>query len=85
MKLVQTMLTETAVRMRYADHADPAQAKEWIDFQWKLADLKDHGNRSLGDPELLYLAELHRAALLQVRDAASAEIQRISKKADRIV
>jgi len=33
MTLIETVVTETTVRMRYADNADASKAMNWIDFQ----------------------------------------------------
>jgi hypothetical protein len=86
MKLIETKILETTVRMRYADDADPAKASQWIDFQVPLAELlSPNGRVELGDPESRYLAEIRLVALRYVRDAIGAETQRLSSLADRIV
>jgi hypothetical protein len=48
MKLVQTTIEETTVRMRLADHADPTEAVEWIEFQVPLSGLTHSNNQPLG-------------------------------------
>jgi hypothetical protein len=39
-KLIETAVTETDVYMRYADHRDPEEAEQWLDFQVPLSALK---------------------------------------------
>ena len=40
MKLVKTSVTESHIWLRFADDGDSAKAKEWIDLQVPVADLK---------------------------------------------
>ena len=86
LKLIETTISEAAIRMRYADQADPAKATEWIDVQLLIADLSDPANSQepLGDPELQFLAENRLATLRRVRDVIGVEIQRLSVLAGRI-
>jgi hypothetical protein len=84
MKLIETIVSETSVRMRYADDADPAKAIEWVDFQVSLSELlSPNGQAKLGDPESRFLAEIRLAALRYVRDAIGGETQRLSSLASR--
>jgi hypothetical protein len=81
MKLIETAVTETAVYMRLADHADPEKAKHWIDFQVpfeKLMVPAGMGENPLGDPELRSLAEVRLAALRYAREIIAAETQHLS-------
>ena len=84
MKLVETTISETAIRMRLADNADPAQAIEWIEFRAPLKPLMFDDQNRLGDPESRYLLATHQAALHRVRDAINAEIQRLTKLEDQL-
>lgn len=79
MKLIETVVTETAVRMRYADR--PQDATAWIDFQVPLAELVHPAQTSvpLGDPERQLLAEVRLAALRHVRDVIGGETQRLQE------
>lgn len=87
MQLVQTNISESSIRMRFANNADPAKATEWIDFQFPLAVLKAPvgPTAALGDPETRYLAEIRLAALRHVRDVIGDETQRLSGLASRIL
>ena len=78
-KLVETSISESAIRLRYADHSDPAQATEWIDLQVKLAPLLDPSDKKqpLGPPERHFLGGVQLAALFQAQDAINTEIRRL--------
>jgi hypothetical protein len=78
MKLLETVVTETAVGMRYADNADPAKAKHWIDCQVPLSELKKPSGMPLGDPERHYLVTVREVGLRYVRDVFEAEIARLA-------
>jgi hypothetical protein len=85
MHLIETMISETAVRMRYADQPEPARATEWVDFQVKLADLMvptDPGEL-LENPESHYLATIRLAALRRARDVIDGENERLLSLAGR--
>jgi hypothetical protein len=85
MKLIETIVSETSVRMRYADDADPAKATQWIDFQVPLSDLKSPDQHNpLGDIESRFLAELRLVALRHAREVIGAETQRLSGLVGRI-
>jgi hypothetical protein len=84
--LIKTTISETVIRMRYADHANSKEATEWIDFQVPLEPLMipDSGGQfRLDDPELRFLGSVHQAALLRVRELISAEIQRLVTRVSR--
>ncbi len=57
MKLVETIISETTVKMRYANHEDASEAKHWIDFQVPLHELKQVSDTALGDPEPHFLSD----------------------------
>lgn len=84
MKLIQTSLTATTVRMRYADDADAAKAQHWIDFQVPLSELKRLSETPLGDPELRALGEVRLTALRYVRGIVGDETQRLAQLLNRI-
>lgn len=80
--LIKTTISATAIRMRYADHANSKEATEWIDFQVPLEPLMtpdSGGAYPLGDPELRFLG----AALRNVRELIGAEIQRLVDRVSR--
>jgi hypothetical protein len=86
-KLIETTVSETAVRMRCADDTDPAKATQWIDFRVPLADLKrpaGQQSQALGNPEVQFLAEVQRSALRYARDVIGAETQRLADLANQI-
>ena len=87
LKLIETTILPTVVRMRYADQPDPASAVEWFEFQVPLAPLTAPigPGEPLGDPELRNVAEVRLAALRYVRDVISAETQRLSNLASHIL
>ena len=84
MKLIETTISETTVRMRYADDADPAKATEWVDFQAKNQDLKLPNGTTLTKPEPHPFAALKLAALRHVLGVVDAEIARIRDQLNRI-
>ncbi|MFZ0733110.1 MAG: hypothetical protein WAM79_12350, partial [Candidatus Sulfotelmatobacter sp.] len=66
MKLIETTVLETTVRMRYADNADPAKAKEWFAFEVPLAPLtlpSAGGDHPLGALHTRYFSSIQQAAL----------------------
>ena len=83
MKLTETTVSTTAVRVRYADASDPPV--EWMEIQVPLSLLKEPRREAagLGDPEFQFLAELHRATLQHVRHAINGEIQRLAELSGR--
>jgi hypothetical protein len=81
MKLIETTVLETTVRMRYADNADPAKAKEWFAFEVPIAPLSlpsHSGDIALGDHHTRLFASVQLAALRYVRDAIGEETQRLA-------
>lgn len=84
MKLTETSVTETAIRMRFADDVDPAKATQWLDFQVPLAGLLHPNNQvELVQPDLQFLGEVRRAALAYARGIIADETQRIAALLDR--
>ncbi len=90
MKLVETMISAAAVRLRFADSSQSDAATEWMEFCFPRSVLKqpngggNHGN-PLGDPELQYLLEIEAAVLLHARDAVTAEIRRLRDQKGRAI
>jgi hypothetical protein len=85
MKLIETIVSATSVRMRYSNDEDAAQATQWIDFQVPIADLKGPDQHNpLGDIECRYLAEIRLVALRYAREVIGVETQRLSNLAGRI-
>ena len=76
MKLIETSVSETSIRLRYADETDPAKAAEWIDMQFALSSLPDRNLNTEQPTELQYLAELQRAVLDRLQAILNSEIQR---------
>jgi hypothetical protein len=76
---VETTVSATAIRVRYADHADASKATEWIDVQVKLSDLKLLSGTKITNPDTHPLAGLRLTALLHAREVANAEIQRLAE------
>ena len=88
MQLIETKILSDAIQMRYADNADPAQAREWCEFRIKLEGLTHplvQGKpQPLGSPENNFVSEVQLAALRQMRDVIGAETQRLSELIGRI-
>lgn len=80
MKLVETIISETTVKMRYANHEDASEAKHWIDFQVPLHELKQVSDTALGDPEPHFLSTVRLAALRYARKAIDDEIQGLMRR-----
>jgi hypothetical protein len=83
MKLIETIVTEKTVRMRYADNEDAAKASQWIDFQVPLDKLEHADQTALGEPELRYLAQVRQAALRYARGVIGDETQRLASLINR--
>jgi hypothetical protein len=81
MKIVQTLISETSILVRYADESDPAKAQSWMEFSFPLAHLArpNTGGTTLGDLELRLLEEIHGAVLLHARNAIDIEIARLQQ------
>jgi hypothetical protein len=73
MKLIETTISETTVRMRYADDADASKATQSLEFVVPMGEAR---------PEW-HLPAIQRVALLTVQELVNAEIQAASKRVDR--
>jgi hypothetical protein len=84
MKLIETTILETTVRMRYADNADPAKATQWIEFQVPNSELKEgieaHRQSHLGSLATRKLGAIQEAALAYVQDVVGAEIRAVATR-----
>jgi hypothetical protein len=86
MKLIETTVLETTIRMRYADNADPAKAKEWFAFEVPIGPLTlptTSGDVALGELHTRYFSSIQQAALRYVRDAIGDETQRLANLSGR--
>lgn len=83
MKLIETCVAETTVRMRFADNADATKASEWIDFQLPTANLKRESDTRISTPALVPLGAIRVAALQHVRDVIDEEIRNAQGQLDR--
>ena len=77
LKLISTTIKEATVQMRYADHANPALATAWLEFQIPF----EVTQRQDDKPPLL--AEVQVAALLYARGIIAAETRALEPLADR--
>jgi hypothetical protein len=81
MKLIETTVLETTVRLRYAD--DVTAPTEWLDFQVGNQNLKLPSGEIIADRDFRPLAALQLAALRHVHAAIDAEIARIRDQLTR--
>jgi hypothetical protein len=80
MYVVQTGVTPSAIRIRFADFPEPADAKEWIDLQVPVEQLPLRLPQ--GDLECRSVAEIQVAALQHARGVIAAEIRRLEALLD---
>lgn len=82
---VETTISETTIRIRYADHHDPAQATQWFAFEVPIGPgltLPTHsGDIALGAISTRLFASIQLAALRSVRDLIGEETQRLASLA----
>lgn len=82
MQLIETVIDQDAIRLRYADHKDRDKAKKWIEFQLPLAELRNMNLPNapvIASVDDLYVPELKHMAWRNIRDFISGEIQRLQK------
>jgi len=85
-KLVETAIRPTTIRLRYADADDPTTATEWIDLQFAADRLKHpKSGDPLGNLAPRYLLEIQAAALHHARDILDAEIQRLALEINEVI
>lgn len=79
-RLIETVVSGTSIRMRFADQTNPADAKEWIEFQVPLSPLKLLNQNTeeipLGPVEKRSLELVREAALRYVQNVISEEMRR---------
>jgi hypothetical protein len=81
MRIVETVLKASTVRIVLANNQDPALASERMDFEIPLTGLKEpreRDARSLGALEYRHLATIQVAALRYARSAITVEADRLS-------
>ncbi len=83
MKLIETTVSETTVRMRYADNADAAKATQWVDIQVPIAGLVRGSGTPLSDPSGLKLSITQATVLHAVQDLIGVEMSRLANLANR--
>jgi len=83
-RIIETSISETHVRMRLADDRDREKSSESIDFVVEIGPrltLPGGGDIPLGDHHTRQLASIQLAALRYVRDVIGGETQRLSSLA----
>jgi hypothetical protein len=80
--LIETTVSETTVRLRYADDAN--SPTEWLDFQVKNQALKMPSGTAMTDRDIHALGAVKLAALRHVLAVTDAEIARIRDLIARI-
>ena len=84
MKHIETKISETTIRIRYANDPRPEAATEWFEFEVPLAPLglptpaEGAALGSLGSLHTQDLSSIQLAALGYVRDAIDEETQRLA-------
>jgi hypothetical protein len=82
MKLIETMVMESEVYVRYADDANPEKATQWLDFQLPLSELKHPNNQH---QKLLSIDKLERHTLGNIRLSAIMRIQEFLQQQEAAV
>ena len=82
LKLIETTVSETTVRLRYAD--DPNAPTEWLDFQVRNVNLKLPSGTMMTERDMHALGAVKLAALRHVLAVTDAEIARIRDLITRI-
>jgi hypothetical protein len=77
MKLIETVITETSVRIRLADDADRLKAQSWIDCQLPRAALQRLSGTPVAALDAWSLPIVRQVILENVRAAVDAEIARL--------
>jgi len=77
-KLVETVMTETVVRIRLADDADRLKAQSWVECQLQRSALKRLSGTSATNLDALPLPIVRQVVLENVRAAIDAEIARLT-------
>lgn len=77
MKLIETTITDAAVRIRMADDADRLKAQSWIDCQLLRSALKRESGTPAANLDALPLPTVRQVILENARAAIDAEIARL--------
>ncbi len=77
MKLIETVVTHTSVRIRLADDADRLKALNWIECQLQRSDLRRLSGTPAANLDALPLPTVRQVILENVRAAIDAEIARL--------
>jgi hypothetical protein len=77
MKLVETAVTESAVRIRFADDADRLRAQSWIECQIQRSDLKHLNGTPVQNLESLSFPMVQQVMLENAQAILAAEIERL--------
>jgi hypothetical protein len=80
MKLIDTLITEDAVYVRFADQTDPEKANKWIDFQVPFSELKHPSNTSTGLFQNINKIEEHKLGVIR-RSAIERAIEILRQEA----
>jgi hypothetical protein len=85
MKLLETAISETHVRMLLADADTKEAANQWIEFRVPVSALVDQSGtkQPLGSPESHFVGGVQLAALFQALTVIADETQRLRSVADR--
>jgi hypothetical protein len=75
--LIETAIAGNAVRMRLADHAEPTQANEWIEFRVIPAEYQIGSQKLSEHSDRMPFAATRLAALLRVQSVIAPEIARL--------
>ena len=78
MKLMETNVSGSSVRMQFANESNPALATEWLEFEAPIDLLKTEAATPLGDPSARRLVAVQLALLHHMRDAIDEEISRFA-------
>jgi hypothetical protein len=77
MKLVETAVTESAVRIRLADDAERLRAQSWIECQILRSDLKHLNGTPVQDLASLSFPMVRQVILENAQAVLAAEIERL--------
>ena len=77
MKLVETAVTESAVRIRFADDADRLRARSWIECQIQRWDLKHLNGTPVENLASLSFPMVRQVILENAQAVLAAEIERL--------
>jgi hypothetical protein len=81
MKLMETNVSGSSVRMQFANDPNPALATEWLEFEAPIDLLKTQAASPLSDPSARRLVVVQLALLHQMRDAIDEEVRRFESTA----